>query len=236
MRNNLKRSVKTLFLLLVLCISVFALPSSASANCRELYRESPCNSTRESTNTTNPCYTTTTPERAASNTLSNNSCAVSDTENSCNSTSTRCDSQNQSNDNTAFCFADLYRYLLKLCTNLYFPDGTTDGSAQSSNPGSSDKLNADDFNNILSPVQPDNNSNIQASEYAEEVLKMVIEQRVANGLSELVMDESLLVAAEIRAEEITRLFSHTRPDGSSCFTALDEANVQYQAAGENLAI
>lgn len=40
----------------------------------------------------------------------------------------------------------------------------------------------------------------------------------------------------VRAEELEELFEHTRPDGSSCFTALDQAGINYRAAGENIAM
>jgi len=43
-------------------------------------------------------------------------------------------------------------------------------------------------------------------------------------------------AAQVRAKEIKTSFSHTRPDGRSCFTALDEAGASYMGAGENIAI
>ena len=46
---------------------------------------------------------------------------------------------------------------------------------------------------------------------------------------------ALLQAAGLRAEEIVSLFSHTRPDGSSCFTVLADFSVSYRAAGENIA-
>jgi uncharacterized protein YkwD len=39
----------------------------------------------------------------------------------------------------------------------------------------------------------------------------------------------------VRAEELIQSFSHTRPDGTSCFTAFDEFGVDYRAAGENIA-
>ena len=41
---------------------------------------------------------------------------------------------------------------------------------------------------------------------------------------------------EERAQEIAQSFSHTRPDGSSCFTILEEFGVSYRAAGENIAM
>ena len=43
---------------------------------------------------------------------------------------------------------------------------------------------------------------------------------------------ALLAAAAIRAEEINTFFSHTRPDGSDCFTVLE--GIDYRTAGENI--
>lgn len=65
---------------------------------------------------------------------------------------------------------------------------------------------------------------------AYEVLTIVNQERAKNGLSALSMDAELLNAAKIRAAEITVLFSHTRPDGSTCFTVSDKAY------GENIAM
>ena len=42
-------------------------------------------------------------------------------------------------------------------------------------------------------------------------------------------------AAQTRAGELQTSFSHTRPSGASCFTALTEAGVSYTRAGENIA-
>lgn len=40
----------------------------------------------------------------------------------------------------------------------------------------------------------------------------------------------------MRAVEIVKSFSHTRPDGRDPFTAMKEAGVSYRAAGENIAM
>lgn len=81
-------------------------------------------------------------------------------------------------------------------------------------------------------------SDIQISQnaLANEVLNLVNKYRVQNGLSELVYDAGAECAATIRAKETEQLFSHTRPDGSRCFTALDECDVKYSGAGENIAM
>ncbi len=42
-------------------------------------------------------------------------------------------------------------------------------------------------------------------------------------------------AAALRAQEITINLSHQRPDGSNCFTVLDECGILYYSAGENIA-
>lgn len=74
------------------------------------------------------------------------------------------------------------------------------------------------------------------SDYAEQVLELVNEEREKEGLSALRWDDRAADAAEVRAEELQSLFSHTRPDGSSCFTALDEEGASYRSAGENIAM
>lgn len=58
----------------------------------------------------------------------------------------------------------------------------------------------------------------------------VNEIRVANGLNPLSWNGQVENAAKVRANEIVRSFSHTRPDGSAWYTADDK--VLY---GENLA-
>lgn len=80
--------------------------------------------------------------------------------------------------------------------------------------------------------ESDNNAN---SDYATEVLKLINKERKAAGLKEVSTTSSLSKAANKRAQEIVSVFSHSRPDGSSCFTALDDFNISYQAAGENIA-
>lgn len=54
---------------------------------------------------------------------------------------------------------------------------------------------------------------------AYEVLALVNAERKKAGLGELKMEKSLLDTAMVRAEEQAVLFSHTRPNGTSCFSA-----------------
>lgn len=69
----------------------------------------------------------------------------------------------------------------------------------------------------------------------QEVWALVNEARAANGLEALQYDYTLAEAAGKRAEELVSTFSHSRPDGSVCFTVLEEYGIEYWSAGENIA-
>lgn len=84
------------------------------------------------------------------------------------------------------------------------------------------------------PDAPEESGGVQ--EAAEAVTSLVNAARQDAGLSELELDADLCAAAQVRAQEIAQSFSHTRPDGSSCFTILEEFGVSYRAAGENIAM
>lgn len=71
--------------------------------------------------------------------------------------------------------------------------------------------------------------------YQQEVVDLINKERKAAGLSPLQNSSTIEKAAYQRAKEIERVFSHTRPNGTSCFTVLDENNIAYRAAGENIA-
>lgn len=66
-----------------------------------------------------------------------------------------------------------------------------------------------------------NISGTQNYTYASQVITLLNEQRVNNGLSPLTADSALTAAAMQRAAETVIYFSHTRPNGSRCFTAFD---------------
>lgn len=65
---------------------------------------------------------------------------------------------------------------------------------------------------------------------SHKILQLVNEARTENGLPELTWSKDLAMAASIRAEESSELWSHTRPDGSDWWTVNSE--IMY---GENLA-
>ena len=63
-----------------------------------------------------------------------------------------------------------------------------------------------------------------------EAFQLANAQRQAAGIAPLEWDESLANSTNIRAAELPFLFSHTRPDGSRCFTAFPA----HYTAGENI--
>lgn len=71
--------------------------------------------------------------------------------------------------------------------------------------------------------------------FAEQVVKLVNEERAKAGLSALSIDTNVEAAAQVRAREIKQSFSHTRPNGTQFSTALKEQGVSYRGAGENIA-
>lgn len=76
---------------------------------------------------------------------------------------------------------------------------------------------------------------ISDNDYADEVLRLVNAEREKEGLPPLVLDNNACAAADLRAAEVEKVFDHSRPDGTACFTVLDEFNIEYSAAGENIA-
>ncbi len=71
--------------------------------------------------------------------------------------------------------------------------------------------------------------------FAEQVVTLVNRIRVANGLNKLTTYDKLTEVAQLRAKEIETNYSHTRPDGTKCFTALEDAGIRSTTAGENIA-
>ena len=65
---------------------------------------------------------------------------------------------------------------------------------------------------------------------AMDLINVINGYRAQNGIAKLTVSAALNADAKIRAKEIVQQFSHTRPDGTLCFT-VDPANIN----GENIA-
>lgn len=70
-----------------------------------------------------------------------------------------------------------------------------------------------------------------------EVVRLMNQERQKAGLPLIKMDDTLNAAADVRAREISEVFSHTRPDGTLCFSILSEPKYSgiYWSMGENIA-
>lgn len=81
--------------------------------------------------------------------------------------------------------------------------------------------------------EPEENQN--PSDWEVQVVELVNTERAKAGLSALKLNRNAAGAAQVRAREISSVFSHTRPDGNGFQTALDDAGVSYRSYGENIA-
>lgn len=110
--------------------------------------------------------------------------------------------------------------------------GTTTGSTTTPSTGSNTSSSDAELK-----AESDSNASKYMS-YYQEVLRLVNEIRAEVGVAPLTLDTTLCQAASMRALEMdyANKLSHTRPDGSDCFTALDFYGVSYSAAGENIAM
>lgn len=83
--------------------------------------------------------------------------------------------------------------------------------------------------------QPGNDTETPAFSYAEQVVKLVNEERAKVGAGALTLDKEIEAAALVRAKEIEISFSHTRPDGRNFSTVLTDAGITFRSSGENIA-
>lgn len=68
-----------------------------------------------------------------------------------------------------------------------------------------------------------------------EAVRLTNAERKKQGLPALDIDEDIMDMAAERAEELADYYSHTRPDGTECFTIFDENGWVYSSAAENIA-
>ena len=113
----------------------------------------------------------------------------------------------------------LFAILLALLLTLTAPALAVSGSPKAGNA-----LRSSDPAPAAQPV-----SAVSRDDLAGQVVDLVNAERAKLGLGSLRVDAGLTRAAQVRAQEIARVFSHTPPDGSSWST------VSAAAFGENIA-
>jgi len=75
----------------------------------------------------------------------------------------------------------------------------------------------------------------QAYVYGMRITELVNEHRAAAGLAPVKYSAKISKAAQVRAVEIEKSFSHTRPDGRYFSTVFAEHGISYRYSGENIA-
>ena len=135
---------------------------------------------------------------------------------------------------------------------LFFSLFLLTGACSNSPDGVSVLLTLEEYEELLSRINEDgvmvipdddvplgefsDGSDDIASRFTPLILELLNIEREKESLSLLSGEYAgLNDAARARANELTSLFSHTRPNGLQCFDALNEHNVSYRAAGENIA-
>lgn len=68
----------------------------------------------------------------------------------------------------------------------------------------------------------------------KEMLELVNEERANAGLSALRLNDDVCAYAQIRANEVSSKFSHTRPNGENYWTELERLGIEYNPGGENI--
>ena len=84
-------------------------------------------------------------------------------------------------------------------------------------------------------LQQQQQQQVAQGDYKAQVVAIMNQERANAGVGGISQNASLDAVAQIRAQEIAQSFSHTRPNGTSCFTVLDEGGIAYMTAGENIA-
>ena len=85
---------------------------------------------------------------------------------------------------------------------------------------------------IIIRDSPRANQNVNTKNFPQEVLRLVNVERAKVGLRPLKFSNDLAASAYVRATELPKKFSHTRPNGTKCFTAMPSGG---RILGENLA-
>ena len=116
------------------------------------------------------------------------------------------------------------------------PEQDNDGITETPD---AEKPEQDNDITVETPKQ-DNDNTVEESvlnEYEKEVIRIVNEIRVSNGLQPFETDEELSRVARIKSQDMkdNNYFSHTSPVYGSPFDMMKQFGISYKSAGENIA-
>ena len=113
-----------------------------------------------------------------------------------------------------------------LLTACDMPSGTSGSSGTATTTGAESEINT--VFTLTNAFRTGNEANYWNSDNRTKT-------NLVGKLGTLKLDADLCRAAEIRAKEIVKSFSHTRPDGRSCFSVFQDLSISYSRCGENIA-
>ncbi len=132
-----------------------------------------------------------------------------------------------------------YKYGVKIKVTTYdYYNVYSDGSKVKYNTSSINSYDYSGYSATDAELMSESNSKAESNiAYYNEVLSLVNEIRAEAGVAPLTLDTTMCQAATMRAVEMnySNQFSHTRPDGTRCFTVFKTYNISYMSAGENIA-
>ena len=122
-------------------------------------------------------------------------------------------------------------------------DTSTSSNAENKNSGSSTSSGSNKNSGSSTSTSSGSNGSSNntankagsAKEYIQDILRLTNQYRKEKGIAALLLDSKLSSAAQKRATELVSTPSHTRPNGTSCFTVLDEYGIDSWSCGENIA-
>ena len=132
-----------------------------------------------------------------------------------------------------------YNYGMKVVTTTRTDfDLYSDGSKKNVKKSVSKQNDYSGFKATTSDMIPEAVQDVKTySAEVKAVLDGTNKIRSENGATALQLDENLTKAAMLRAVEMaySGTFSHTRPDGTSCFSVFDTFGIEFSFCGENIA-
>ena len=114
---------------------------------------------------------------------------------------------------------------------VYITPITTSNTENNNTQGTTETTTVDD-SEITIPTESASEKPVIPENLIKEIFELTNKERENYELAALTYNDEIQEAADIRAKEIAQQFSHTRPNGTSCHTVVE--NIDYFVTGENL--
>lgn len=120
--------------------------------------------------------------------------------------------------------------------SIEFNDSVNNGGTNSGNSGSNTGINTGANTGVNTGSNTGSTFEFNESEVANEIIRLTNEERNKVGVPEIKSNQVLMDYASMRAEEITRVYSHDRPNGTAGGGTKHIGGETYFIGGENITI